>query len=624
MTGDEKMLLESIKKPQDIKTMSDDALLRLSVELRQVIINTVNINGGHLSSNLGVIELSIALHKTFNSPEDKIIWDVGHQGYPHKLLTGRLDQFHTLRELNGMSGFLKREESPHDAFNAGHSSTSISAALGVARSNKLLGNKNHAVAVIGDGSLTGGMAFEALNYAGHSQDKIIVVLNDNGMSIAPNVGSISKCLAGLRTNAKYYKLKNDTRSLLNNLPEFGEKISESIHKVKDSVKNVLIPGMFFENMGFTYLGPVDGHDIEALSLQMDYAKKVKGPVILHVLTQKGKGYMPAEKAPEKYHGVGKLAPKKEIDTDDKRVSYSKIFGDTMIELAQKNSKVTCFTAAMPAGTGLTEFAKVFPDRFIDVGIAEQNAVTMAGGMASMGLHPVVAVYSTFLQRAYDQILHDVALQDLPVTFAIDRAGLVGHDGETHHGIYDLSYLLHMPNMHVYAPKNGDELQAMLAYTSIECDHPAAIRYPRGKSCCHSPFTGDVNQPEIIYKGNDGVVIAAGSMVETTKKAVEALIEEGIRLTFINPRRLKPLDMLEYAPYIEGQTQIVTIEENVEIGGFGTYFGLQIAKRWPEIQTKVIGVGDEIIHHGSQEELLKEANLDVDALIMQLKSAFRGE
>lgn len=377
-------------------------------------------------------------------------------------------------------------------------------------------------------------------------------------------------------------------------------------------------------MGFTYLGPVDGHDIEALSVQMEYAKKVKGPVILHVLTQKGKGYMPAEKAPEKYHGVGKLAPKREIAVEDKRVSYSKIFGDTMINLAKKNSKVTCFTAAMPSGTGLTEFAQIFPDRFIDVGIAEQNAVTMAGGMASMGLHPVVAVYSTFLQRAYDQILHDVALQDLPVTFAIDRAGLVGHDGETHHGIYDLSYLLHMPNMHVYAPKNGDELKAMLTYTSLECQHPAAVRYPRGKSTCLSPFEGDVNQPEIIYNGKDGVVIAAGSMVEPTKKAVEALIEDGIRLTLINPRRLKPLDMKVYTPYIEDQSQIVTIEENAEIGGFGGYFALQVAKRWPKIQTKVIGVGDEIIHHGSQEELLKQANLDVDNLVIQLKSAFRGE
>lgn len=618
------MLLETIKGPQDLNNMSDEDLLRLSVELRQVIINTVNITGGHLSSNLGVVELTIALHKTFDSPKDKIIWDVGHQGYPHKLLTGRLDKFHTLRALNGMSGFLKRDESDHDAFNAGHSSTSISAALGIARSNRLLGKKDHAVAVIGDGALTGGMAYEALNYAGNSDDKVIVVLNDNGMSISPNVGSISKCLSAIRTNAKYYKLKNSTRNLLNNLPEFGDKITDSIHKVKDGMKNILIPGMVFENMGFTYLGPIDGHDIDDLCRQMDNAKKVKGPVIIHVLTQKGRGYMPAEKSPEKYHGVGKLAPKRDLPVDKNKISYSKIFGDQMIGLAKEDDKIACVTAAMPAGTGLDEFSQAFPERFIDVGIAEQNAVTMAGGMATMGLKPVVAVYSTFLQRAYDQILHDVALQDLPVTFAIDRAGLVGHDGETHHGIYDLSYLLHMPNMHVYAPRNGDELQAMLKHIMEKVNHPVAIRYPRGKSVLAGESIDDVTLPEVICKGHDGVVIAAGTMIDNAKCAVEALAEENIKLTLINPRLLKPLDLNTYKNILKDHSKVITIEENSEIGGFGAYCSLMINKEFPSMNVSIIGVEDKIVHHGTQDELLEIAGLDIETLKLKLKTAIRGE
>lgn len=617
------MVLETIKKPENLKALSPEDLLRLSVEMRQLIINTVNINGGHLSSNLGVIELTIALHKTFNSPDDKIVWDVGHQGYPHKLLTGRLDQFHTLRALNGMSGFLKREESDHDAFNAGHSSTSISAALGIAKSNKIMGYPHHAVAVIGDGALTGGMAFEALNYAGHSEDEVIVVLNDNGMSIAPNVGSVSKCLSAIRSNAKYYKLKNDTRHILSTLPEFGGKISESIHKVKDGVKNVLIPGMLFENMGFTYLGPIDGHNIEELCTQMAYAKKVKGPVILHVLTQKGKGYMPAEKAPEKFHGVGKLAPKKQDASNDQLVSYSKIFGDAMIQLAKDDSKVTCFTAAMPAGTGLDEFAKTFPDRFIDVGIAEQNAITMAGGMATMGLRPVVAVYSTFLQRAYDQLLHDLALQDLPVTIAIDRAGLVGHDGETHHGIYDLSYLLHMPNMQVFAPRNGDELASMLSM-STKSDHPVAIRYPRGKSQLTNAIIEDITTPEVLQRGDDVLIVAVGSMAEHAEGAVSILANEGIQASLVNPRQLKPLSVTAYQSLIPSTNKVVTIEENTIIGGFGSYFAQTMQKQVTALQVEVIGIEDEIISHGSQSELLALAKLDTASLVKRIQMFVKGE
>lgn len=618
------MLLETIKSPKDLKELSEDELLRLSVELRQVIINTVNINGGHLSSNLGVVELTLALHKTFDSPNDKIVWDVGHQGYPHKLLTGRFDQFHTLRELNGISGFLKREESPHDIFNAGHSSTSISAALGIAKSNHLLGRDDHAVAVIGDGALTGGMAFEALNFAGHSEEKIIVVLNDNGMSIAPNVGSISKCLGAIRSNSKYYKLKSDTRNLLNSLPEFGGRISESIHKVKDGVKNVIIPGMLFENMGFTYLGPIDGHDIKEMCLQIEYAKKIKGPVVLHVLTQKGKGYLPAEKSPEKYHGVGKLAPKKTGESQPNQVSYSKIFGDKMIELAKENPLVTCFTAAMPAGTGLDEYAKLFPERFIDVGIAEQNAITMAGGMATMGLRPVVAVYSTFLQRAYDQLLHDVALQDLPVTFAIDRAGIVGHDGETHHGIYDLSYLLHIPNMHIFAPSNGDELQAMLNVASRDINHPVAIRYPRGKSSVTDQIIDSILEPEVICEGNDIAIVAVGSMVNNAKEAIEILKSEGISVSLINARVVKPLDIGLYQTFLNNTSKVITIEENAVIGGFGAYFAQEITRVMPSTHVLNIGVEDKIIHHGDQKQLQELAGLDVLSLAHKIKAVVRGE
>lgn len=618
------MLLETIKSPMDLKELSEDELLRLSVELRQVIINTVNINGGHLSSNLGVVELTLALHKTFDSPNDKIVWDVGHQGYPHKLLTGRFDQFHTLRELNGISGFLKREESPHDIFNAGHSSTSISAALGIAKSNQLLGREDHAVAVIGDGALTGGMAFEALNFAGHSEEKIIVVLNDNGMSIAPNVGSISKCLGAIRSNSKYYKLKSDTRNLLNSLPEFGGRISESIHKVKDGVKNVIIPGMLFENMGFTYLGPIDGHDIKEMCLQIEYAKKIKGPVVLHVLTQKGKGYLPAEKSPEKYHGVGKLAPKKTGESQPNQVSYSKIFGDKMIELAKENPLVTCFTAAMPAGTGLDEYSKLFPDRFIDVGIAEQNAITMAGGMATMGLRPVVAVYSTFLQRAYDQLLHDVALQDLPVTFAIDRAGIVGQDGETHHGIYDLSYLLHIPNMHILAPSNGDELKAMLNVASRDINHPVAIRYPRGKSFVTDQSIDSILEPELICEGDDIAIVAVGSMVNNAKEAVEIIKAEGISARLINARVVKPLDMNFYQTLLSKTNKVITIEENTVIGGFGAYFAQAISSVMPSTHVVNIGVEDKIIHHGDQKQLQELAGLDALSLAHKIKAVVRGK
>lgn len=466
------------------------------------------------------------------------------------------------------------------------------------------------------------MAFEALNYAGHSADKVIVVLNDNGMSIAPNVGSISKCLTAIRTNSKYYKLKNDTRSLLNNLPEFGNRITESIHKVKDGVKNILIPGMLFENMGFTYIGPLDGHNIDELNQQLEYAKSVNGPVIVHVLTQKGKGYMPAEKSPEKYHGVGKLAPKKEQPTDSDLQSYSNIFGNHMIKRAKSNEKITCFTAAMPAGTGLDEFARLYPERFIDVGIAEQNAITMAAGMATMGLRPVVAVYSTFLQRAYDQLLHDVALQDLPVSIAIDRAGLVGHDGETHHGIYDLSYLLHMPNMNVYAPRNGLELEMMLDYMTTELNHPSAIRYPRGKSKVESYEIADINKAEVLCTGEDGVVIAAGTMVDVAKQAVEALVDEGIRLTLVNPRRLKPLDATDYS-FLASHKKIVTVEENSIIGGFGAYFSIMANKHYKDAKVIIHGVEDEIIQHGSQSELLTVAKLDVESLIEKFRSTFKG-
>lgn len=613
------MILEKIDSPSDLKNLDYNQLLRLSVELREMIIDVVSKNGGHLASNLGVIELTIALHRIFNGDNDKIIWDVGHQGYAHKILTGRRDSFETLRKTGGISGFLKRNESFHDVFNAGHSSTSISAALGFAKCNQLSGTKGNTIAVIGDGSLTGGMAYEALNYATQSKEKIIIILNDNGMSISKNVGGLSKFLSNIRTTSKYMSIKRGAHHILDAIPTYGVNLTKSIQNIKSGIKNLVIPGMNFENLGLTYFGPINGHDINEVEKYLTFAKKAHGSVIVHVITKKGKGYVPAEKHPEKYHGVGKFDVLEGVK-DSTKISFSKVFGDTMVDIAIDDEKVVCFTAAMSAGTGLSKFEKIFSNRFIDVGIAEQHAVTMASAMALEGYKPFVAIYSTFLQRAYDQIIHDVCLQNSPVVFAIDRSGIVGNDGETHHGIYDISYLIHMPNMKIFSPRNGYELRCMLKYLSKNNNGPAAVRYPRGgtdinKNLCES----DICSPEILRKGSDGIVIACGNISNNALKAIDGLIEKGIRLTLINPRVLKPLNIDFYKDTLKNFKKLAIVEENSIIGGFGDYFSNFVDD---DIKILKLGIDDAIIPHGDVDDLISMAKLDSKSLMESFYDFFK--
>lgn len=474
-----KNILETIDKPQDLKRLSMEELKVLAGEIRQLLICSVSKTGGHLAPSLGVVELTLALHKTFNSPIDKIVWDVGHQAYVHKILTGRRDSFHTLRQFGGISGFPKPSESEHDSFGTGHSSTSISAVLGMALARDIEGKKNNVLAVIGDGSLTGGQAYEALNHAGHTGTNMIVILNDNEMSIAKNVGAMSEYLSKMRTEPSYKKVKKDIEFLLRKIPAIGEHVVKTVERLKDSVRYLLVPGMLFEELGFNYVGPIDGHNLEILTEVLEKAKDMQGPILIHVLTCKGKGYEPAECNPGKFHGVGPYCVESgEVIKNGNIPTYTGVFGDALVELAAKDPRIVAITAAMPEGTGLKKFGTQFPNRFFDVGIAEQNAVTVAAGMAISGMKPIVALYSTFAQRAYDQILHDVCLQKLPVIFALDRAGIVGEDGPTHHGVFDYSYLRHIPNMVIMAPKDENELRHML-YTAIQMNSPVVIRYPRG-------------------------------------------------------------------------------------------------------------------------------------------------
>lgn len=617
-------ILNNINSPVDIKNLSLNELDKLSQEMRNYLLESVSKTGGHLASNLGVVELTLALHKTFDSPKDKIIWDVGHQAYVHKVLTGRKDQFHTLRKYKGLSGFPKRNESEHDIFETGHSSTSISAALGMAKARDLKNENYSVIAVIGDGALTGGMAFEALNHAGHEETDLIVVLNDNEMSISENVGGLSTYLNRLRTNPTYYKAKVDVENILNKIPTIGKTVFKTAEKAKDSIKYFLVPGVIFEELGFTYLGPVDGHDIKELNVVMERAKQLKGPVLIHVKTCKGKGYEFAEKNPDKFHGIAPF----DINTGTvlskgkKNLSYSKVFGNSMVDLAKKDNKVVAITAAMPSGTGLNDFETLYPDRFFDVGIAEQHAVTFAAGLAANGYKPVFVVYSTFLQRAYDQILHDVCLQNLPVIFAIDRAGLVGNDGETHHGVFDLSFLSHMPNMHIMAPKDGRELDEMLA-SATKMNGPVAIRYPRGES---EDFT-DVgsynailnNRSEILLTGKDICIIAVGAMVKVAYDAAIKLKEKNISCTVINARFIKPLDEKLIIKEAAKFHNIITLEDNVVKGGFGSQImELFSRKGLTNKSLLTLGFPDKFVYHGSREELMQENNLDVNGIVIQVE------
>lgn len=611
-------LLKQINSPRDIRLLTYPQLQQLAGEIRQLLIETVAQTGGHLAPSLGIVELTLGLHKVFDSPVDKIVWDVGHQSYSHKIITGRRDAFGTLRQFGGISGFPRPAESVHDAFGTGHSSTSISAALGLAVARDLKSESYSVAAVIGDGAMTGGMAFEALNYAGHLKKDLIVILNDNEMSIAQNVGAMSGYLARLRTDPMYSRGKEELEQIMRKIP-IGSALLRLGERVKDSLKYLVVPGMLFEEMGFVYLGPVDGHDIKAISNVLLRAKAMKGPVLIHILTKKGKGYRPAENNPDRFHGVGPFDKVSgEVIKGSKDPSYTDIFGRTMIKLAGENDRIVAVTAAMTSGTGLTNFAKLYPKRFFDVGIAEQHAVTMAAAMASGGYQPVVAIYSTFLQRAFDQVLHDVCIQNLPVTFAVDRSGVVGEDGATHHGLFDFAYLRLIPNMVVMAPKDENELQHMLA-TAVSHPGPASVRYPRGAGCgCKIDDDCKIlplGRAEVLRKGPDVTLLAVGSMVRLAGEAAGILAGRGIEATVINARFVKPLDEECIIHYARTTGRLYTIEEHVLSCGFGSaVLELLSARGIRDVRVQCLGIPDAFVEHGSPALLKARYGLTVEQIV----------
>ncbi len=622
---DENMVLEKINDTNDIKKLDREELKQLPEEIRQFLIQSLSRTGGHLASNLGVVELTIALHLTLDLPKDKLIWDVGHQSYTHKILTGRKEGFAGLRQLDGMSGFPKRNESDCDCFNTGHSSTSISAGLGLAAARDLQGEKYKVVSVIGDGALTGGMAFEALNNASKLDTNFVIVLNDNDMSISPNVGGMSQYLGGIRTAGVYQDLKNGVMESLNRIPVYGERLVRRIRRTKSGIKQLFIPGMLFEDMGILYLGPVDGHDVDKMTAMLRKASRVNGPVLVHVLTQKGRGYEPAVRHPARFHGTEPF----EIETGlvlqkKKKAAYTDIFSTVMRKLGDRDERVTAVTAAMETGTGLKRFHNMFPERFFDVGIAEGHAVTFAAGLAAGGRRPVFAVYSSFLQRAYDQILHDVCLQDLPVVFAVDRAGIVGSDGETHQGIFDISYLRTIPNMTLLAPKNKWEFSDMIKF-AINFGHPAAIRYPRGEAFDGlSEFRAPVvyGKGEVLYEDGRVVLLAYGSMVKTALAVRELLQQEGIACALINLRFAKPLDTQLLAHAASTYQLAVTMEENVRTGGMGEAVCEYLRSIGAGLAVLQIAVADEFVPHGNVEELKRRLGLDAQSIAKKVMEAFK--
>ena len=616
------MILEQIKGPEDLKKLTSEELSQLAEEIRAFLIEKISHTGGHLASNLGVVELTIALFRTFDLPEDKIIWDVGHQSYTHKILSGRRMEFDELRQYGGLSGFPKRKESPYDSFDTGHSSTSISAGLGIAQGRDILGEDYKVVSVIGDGALTGGMAYEALNNAARMKKNFIIILNDNKMSISENVGGMSRYLGGLRTGAGYNDLKKNVADTLERIPVVGGRMIDKIKRTKNSIKQLFIPGMLFENMGITYLGPVDGHNIPALCKVLKEAQKLDHAVLVHVLTKKGKGYEPAEKNPAHFHGVSPFDIKTGKPLAEKKYpTYTDVFSKKLCQLGETHPELVAVTAAMPDGTGVAAFGKKFPDRFFDVGIAEAHAVTSAAGMAAAGLRPVVAVYSSFLQRGYDQILHDVCIQNLPVLFAVDRAGLVGSDGETHQGIFDYSYLTSIPNMSVAAPKNLWELRAMLDFV-MDYKAPFAIRYPRGTA-----YRGlkEFMQPiaygkgEMIYEEENIALLAVGSMVSTGEHVRAKLKEEGVSCTLANARFVKPFDKELVDRLAKNHRLIVTMEENVLQGGFGLPVTAYIHEHYPQVKVMNIALPDAYVEHGNVSVLRKGLGIDSDSIIQRLKA-----
>lgn len=604
---------EEMDLPGDLKNLSLDELNELAEKMRAYMLQTVADNGGHLAASLGVVELSLALHYNYNSPQDKIIWDVGHQSYPHKLLTGRWEDFHTLRCKDGLCGFPKPAESEHDPFIAGHSSTSISAALGFAKARDLQGENYKVIAVIGDGALTGGMAFEALNHAGHIKANVTVILNDNKMSISSNVGSMAGYLSRIRSDPKYSRMKKDYEYYVGKIPFIGNRLIDSTEKIKGGLKYLIVPGMIFEELGFTYLGPVDGHNVEAVLTILKQADKLSGPVLVHVVTEKGKGYCYAEDAPEVFHGVGPFDLNNGLPLKEKKqATYTDVFGRTLLDLARKDDKIVAITAAMTAGTGLTKFSKEFPERFFDVGIAEQHGVTMAAALSAGGLKPVFAVYSTFLQRGYDQILHDACIAKLPVIFAVDRAGIVGEDGETHQGLFDLSYLRSIPNMNVLAPADETELEAMLK-SAFSCPNgPLAIRYPRDKvkGVLKDQAKEIVfGRAELLLKGDDLLIVAAGTIVEAALEAAQRLGNEGIKASVINARFVKPLDEELILSAAQRCGRVLTVEENVLAGGFGSAVLELFEKENLVLPVKRLGVPDCFVAHGTRAEVLASLGLD---------------
>ena len=618
------MVLEMIRHANDIKKLNGEQLKLLADEIRQFLIEKISRTGGHLASNLGVVELTMALHLTLDFPEDKLIWDVGHQSYTHKLLTGRRDGFDSLRKYGGMSGFPKRKESDCDAFDTGHSSTSISAGLGYVAARELRGEEHSVVSVIGDGSLTGGMAYEALNNASRLKSNFIIVLNDNNMSISENVGGMSRYLNGIRTAQAYTDIKKGVEDTLKKIPRKGDRIISQIRRTKSGLKQLLVPGMFFEDMDITYLGPVDGHDIRKLVKVFNEAKRVDHAVLVHVITKKGKGYPPAEENPAKFHGTGpfqiETGEPAEVSTTD---SYTQVFSKVLTDIAKKDDKVVAITAAMADGTGLSTFAKHFPNRFFDVGIAEEHAMTFAAGLAAGGMKPVFAVYSSFLQRAYDQTLHDVCLQNLPVVIAVDRAGLVGSDGETHQGVFDLSFLSTIPNMTVISPKNRWEMADMIRF-AVDFQYPIAVRYPRGGAYegmreFRAPV--EYGKSEILYEEEDIAVIFVGHMAELADRVRRKLKDTGYSCSLVNARFVKPFDkeMLEHLS--KDHCLFVTIEENVLTGGFGEQVMDYVSSAKLDVHVRNIGISDDYVEHGNVEILRKEVGLDCDTIVKQAISDY---
>ena len=614
--------LDRINEANDIKKIEPEAYDALASEIRSFIIESVSEHGGHLASNLGVVELTMALHLCMDFPNDKLIWDVGHQAYTHKLLTGRKEDFSGLRTFGGMSGFPKHKESPCDAFDTGHSSTSISAALGYARARDLKGEDRTVVAVIGDGSLTGGMAYEALNNVSHLKSNMIIVLNDNKMSISENVGGLSKHLTALRTRESYMDFKMDVEKKLKQIPHVGDSVARSVKKSKDSIRQLFVKGGFFEDFGIKYIGPIDGHDIKEMVRVLNALKRLNEPVVMHVVTQKGRGYVPAEKNPSAFHGVGSFDIATGESLASKSLTYTSVFSKTICRLGKAHPDVVTICAAMPDGTGLTAFKKHFPGRFFDVGIAEQHAVTFAAGLAAGGMHPFVAVYSSFLPRACDQIIHDVCIQNLPVVFCVDRAGLVGADGETHQGIFDLSYLSMIPNMTVCAPKNKYELYDML-YFAYQYHGPIAIRYPRGSA--YEGFKNmrppiEYGKSELMFEGEKIALVAVGSMVQTAVQVREKLLDKGINATVVNARFVCPLDTECLDRLSRDHQWIVTMEENVLKGGFGEACGDYLLAKHEDVRLIHVGVPDVYVEHGGVDQLKKTLHMDADSIVERICSA----